>query len=294
MRIDSILAQKRGLSFEIFPPKQEHDEDLSGIKKTLSELTAESPDFVSVTYGAGGQNRPRALDIAEIVLKLGMTPLSHLTAVGYTKEDTEKVTSSLSKLGVGNILALRGDVPENMKYPQDPWIDFRYATDLAAFVGSEKFCLGGAAYPEKHMESPSLEHDIDVMLQKERLGVSFFITQLFFDNGLFFKFRDRCRAAGLKAPILAGIMPIFKAKQIRRIVEISGCSVPDSLEQTLTRHANDDVAMEDAGSGFAARQIADLWSGGVDGIHLYTMNKSRQVMDIVKRSGLHNAPRVRV
>jgi len=288
MRIDSILRERRTLSFEVFPPKQEHDEDLAGIKKTLSELISESPDFVSVTYGAGGQNRPRALDIAEIALALGMTPLSHLTAVGYTKEDTERVTSSLGKLGVENILALRGDVPAEMSFPQDPWIDFRYATDLAEFVGVENFCLGGAAYPEKHMESPNLTHDIDVMLYKERIGVSFFITQLFFDNELFFKFRDKCRAAGLRAPILAGIMPVFKAKQIRRIVEISGCSVPDSLEQILERHANDDTAMEDAGSDFAARQIAGLWSEGVDGVHLYTMNKSRQVIDIVKRSGLYS------
>jgi len=293
MRIDAILKARRTLSFEVFPPKQEHDENLDGIKKTLSELTSESPDFVSVTYGAGGQNRPRALDIAEIVLALGMTPLSHLTAVGYTKEDTKRVTSSLSRLGVENILALRGDVPAEMKFPQDPWVDFRYATDLAEFVGSENFCLSGAAYPEKHMESTDIAHDIDVMLHKERIGVSFFITQLFFNNELFLKFRDRCRAAGLNAPILAGIMPVFKAKQIQRIVEISGCSAPDSLEKILTRYSDDDAAMEDAGSDFAARQISDLWSEGVDGVHLYTMNKSSQVIDIVKRSGLHNAARSR-
>ena len=291
MRIDSILKERRTLSFEVFPPKQEHDGDLSGIKKTLSELTSESPDFVSVTYGAGGQNRPRALDIAKIVLALGMTPLSHLTAVGYTKEDTERVTASLAEMGVENILALRGDVPAEMKYPQNPWVDFRHALDLAGFVGSKNFCLGGAAYPEKHPESPDLARDIDVMLRKERAGVSFFITQLFFDDGLFLKFRDQCRAAGLNSPIIAGIMPVFRAKQIRRIVEISGCSVPEKLEKILARHENDDAAMEDAGSNFAARQIADLWSEGVDGVHLYTMNKSNQVLDIVKRSGLSNAPR---
>jgi len=293
MKIDSVLKERRTLSFEVFPPKQEHDTDLSGIKKTLSELTSESPDFVSVTYGAGGQNRPRALDIAEIVLALGMTPLSHLTAVGYTKEDTERVTSSLRGLGVKNILALRGDVPAEMKFPQNPWVDFRYALDLAEFLGSGNFCLGGAAYPEKHPESPDLAHDIDMMLRKERMGVSFFITQLFFDDELFLKFRDRCRSARLSSPILAGIMPVFKAKQIRRIVEISGCSVPEKLEKILARHANDDTAMEDAGSDFAARQIANLWREGVDGVHLYTMNKSSQVLDIVKRSGLRNASRDR-
>ena len=185
MKISSILRERRTLSFEVFPPKPEHDEDLSGIKKTLEALTFESPDFVSVTYGAGGHNRPRALEIAEIVLKLGMTPLSHLTAVGYTKEDTVRVTSSFAKLGVENVLALRGDVPADMNFPQAPWIDFRYALNLMEFIGSENFCLGGAAYPEKHPESEDLAQDIEVMRRKENAGVCFFVTQLFFDNGLF-------------------------------------------------------------------------------------------------------------
>jgi methylenetetrahydrofolate reductase (NADPH) len=293
MRIDSILEKRRTLSFEVFPPKQEHDENLSGIRKTLAALTAESPDFVSVTYGAGGHNRPRALDIAEIVLALDMTPLSHLTAVGYMKEDTTRVTSSLARLGVKNILALRGDVPPDMKFPQNPWVDFRYALDLAEFVTSRNFCLGGAAYPEKHPESESVGRDIEVMVLKEKAGVRFFITQLFFDNDLFFEFRDRCRAAGVTAPIVAGIMPIFKAQQIRRIVEISDCSVPKKLENILARFANDDPAMEDAGADYAAEQIAELWREGIDGVHLYTMNKSRQVLDIVGRSGLRGAARAR-
>jgi methylenetetrahydrofolate reductase (NADPH) len=288
VRIDSILKERRTLSFEVFPPKQEHDEDLSGIKRTLAALTAASPDFVSVTYGAGGHNRPRALDIAEIVLSLAMTPLSHLTAVGYTKEDTERVTDSLSKLGVENVLALRGDVPAEMKFPQDPWVDFRYALDLAEFIAPKRFCLGGAAYPEKHPESPDAARDVEVMCRKERMGVSFFITQLFFDNGVFFRFRDSCRKAGVRAPIIAGIMPIFRAQQIRRIVEISDCSVPAKLETILDRYANDDAAMENAGSDYAASQISELWNDGVDGIHLYTMNKSRQVLDIVARSGLRS------
>jgi methylenetetrahydrofolate reductase (NADPH) len=295
------LKERRTLSFEVFPPKQEHDGDLSGITRTLTALTAESPDFVSVTYGAGGHNRPRALDIAQIVLSLNMTPLSHLTAVGYTKEDTARVTLALAERGVENILALRGDVPADMKFPQNPWADFHHALDLAEFIASLKgekgngvnFCLGGAAYPEKHPESPDGASDIGVILRKERGGVSFFITQLFFDNGLFFKFRDRCRAAGARAPILAGVMPIFKAQQIRRIVEISGCSLPDRLKEILSRYEADDAAMEDAGSDYAAEQIAGLWKGGADGVHLYTMNKSRQALDIVRRSGTRNFSRAR-
>jgi methylenetetrahydrofolate reductase (NADPH) len=286
VKIDSILKKRRTLSFEVFPPKQEHDEDLSGIRKTLTAFTVWSPDFVSVTYGAGGHNRPRALEIAEIVLNLKMTPLSHLTAVGYTKEDTKRVTNALATLGVENILALRGDVPPQMEFPQAPWVDFRYALDLMEFVTPKDFCLGGAVYPEKHPESPDIAWDVEVMTRKERAGVSFFITQLFFDNDLFLEFRDRCRKAGVQAPIIAGIMPVFKERQIRRIVEISNCSVPPALQAILDRHAADDAAMEDAGSSYAASQITELWREGVDGVHLYTMNKSRQVLDIVDRSGL--------
>jgi methylenetetrahydrofolate reductase (NADPH) len=286
VRIDSILKERRTLSFEVFPPKQEHDEDLSGIRGTLAALTAESPDFVSVTYGAGGHNRPRALEIAEIVLSLKMTPLSHLTAVGYTKEDTERVTRALAGMGVENLLALRGDVPADMNFPQDPWIDFRYALDLVNFLSPKDFCLGGAAYPEQHVESGSPERDVEVMLDKERAGVSFFITQLFFDNEFFFRFRDRCRAAGVQSPIIAGIMPVFRAQQIQRIVEISSCSVPVQLNAILAHYADEPASMEDAGTDYAASQIAELWRRGVDGVHLYTMNKSRQVLDIVARSGL--------
>jgi methylenetetrahydrofolate reductase (NADPH) len=173
-----------------------------------------------------------------------------------------------------------------MTFSQDPWVDFRYALDLAEFIAPKRFCLGGAAYPEKHPESPDSTQDVEVMSRKERIGVSFFITQLFFDNDVFFEFRDKCRQAGLRAPIIAGIMPIFRAQQIRRIVEISDCSVPAKLKAILERCAGDDKAMEDAGSEYAASQIVELWKGGVEGIHLYTMNKSRQVLDIVAKSGL--------
>jgi methylenetetrahydrofolate reductase (NADPH) len=286
MKIDAILKQRQTLSFEVFPPKQEYDEDLSGIQKTLTAFTAWSPDFVSVTYGAGGHNRPRALEIAEIILKLKMTPLSHLTAVGYTKEDTKRVTSALMGLGVENILALRGDVPPQMVFPQDPWVDFHYSLNLVEFVTSKDFCLGSAAYPEKHPESPDISFDVEVMARKERAGVRFFITQLFFDNSIFLKFRDRCREERVRAPIIAGIMPVFKARQIQRIVEISNCSIPPALQAILDRHSVDDAGMEDAGADFAASQITQLWREGVEGIHLYTMNKSRQVLDIVNRSGL--------
>ncbi len=290
MKIDSILAGGQALSFEVFPPKPELDQDLSGIRRTLSDLTVAEPDFVSVTYGAGGNNRPRALDIAEMILALDMVPLSHLTAVGYTKEDTARVLASLAARGVKNILALRGDIPVGAPDDIDHWKDFAKARDLAAYVAScdarEKFCIGGAAYPEGHPQSVSPAVDIEFMKEKVEAGTSFFITQLFFEDETFLRFMDRVHAAGLDVPVIAGIMPVFQAKQIKRIVEISGCSVPEELAVLLDRYENDHEAMADAGADYAAGQIRNLWDNGVSGIHVYTMNKAARVLDILRRCGM--------
>lgn len=290
MKIDSILAGGQALSFEVFPPKPELDEDLSGIRRTLSDLTVAEPDFVSVTYGAGGNNRPRALDIAEMILALDMVPLSHLTAVGYTKEDTTRVLSALASRGVKNILALRGDIPVGAPEDVDHWKDFACARDLAVYVNAHdaggKFCIGGAAYPEGHPQSVSHEVDVDFIKEKVEAGVSFFITQLFFEDETFLRFVDRLRASGVTAPVIAGIMPVFQAKQIKRIVEISGCSVPQKLALLLDRYENDNEAMAEAGADYAAAQIRNLWDRGASGIHVYTMNKAARVLDILKRCGM--------
>lgn len=285
--IDALLGRGQTLSFEVFPPKPELDADLSGIRETLSRLTVAEPDFVSVTYGAGGNNRPRALDIAEMILELDMLPLSHLTAVGYTKEDAARILDSLKARGVRNILALRGDIPVGASEDAAHWKDFREASDLASYVTSrDGFHIGAAAYPEGHPQSTSPEVDIEFMKRKAEAGVSFFITQLFFDNETFLRFMDRLRLAGMDVPVMAGIMPVFQAKQIKRIVEISGCSVPERLAALLNRYENDNEAMADAGADYAAAQIRGLWDGGVSGIHVYTMNKSARVLDILERCGM--------
>lgn len=287
MEIDTLLSKGQTLSFEVFPPKPELDADLSGIRETLSNLTVAEPDFVSVTYGAGGNNRPRALDIAEMILELDMLPLSHLTAVSYTKEDTARILDSLKARGVRNILALRGDIPVGAPEDAEHWKDFEKACDLASYVASrDGFHIGAAAYPEGHPQSVSPEMDIEFMKEKIDAGVSFFITQLFFENEAFLRFMDRLRAAGVEAPVIAGIMPIFQAKQIKRIVEISGCGVPEELAVLLDRHENDNEAMADAGMDYAAAQIRSLWDNGVSGIHVYTMNKSARVLDILRRCGM--------
>jgi methylenetetrahydrofolate reductase (NADPH) len=287
LRIDELLKDRQTLSFEVFPPKPEMDADLSGIGRTISDLKAAAPDFISVTYGAGGNNRPRALDIAGIVLSHGMNPLSHLTAVGYTNADASRVLNSLEDLGVSNILALRGDIPKDQGMGEPAWKDYSRASDLVRYVSElGTFCVGGAAYPEGHQQSVSREADIEYMREKEDAGASFFITQLFFDNDAFFSFRDDVSSAALKAPLIAGIMPVFKARQIKRIVEISGCRAPGGLSSLLDRYIDDDASMQEAGIDYAASQIDALWREEAKGIHIYTMNRSKGVLEILRRCGL--------
>jgi methylenetetrahydrofolate reductase (NADPH) len=287
MRIDDLLKDGRTLSFEVFPPKPELDADMSGIKRTIKDLRSMFPDFVSVTYGAGGSNRSRATDIADMVVSLGMTILSHVTAVGYTKEEMSGVLDAFTDLGVDNILVLRGDIPSGAAPGDRHWKDFSRASELARFARYRgEFCIGGAAYPEGHQNSVSPEEDVAFMREKTERGVSFFITQLFFDNDAFWSFADRCRAAGVDAPILAGIMPVLRARQIRRIVEISGCRVPLELSGLLDRYIDDDASMREAGIDYAAGQIADLWNRGVSGVHMYTMNKPAEIMEILRRCGI--------
>jgi methylenetetrahydrofolate reductase (NADPH) len=292
LRIDELLRDRQTLSFEVFPPKPEMDADLSGISRTISDMKSAAPDFISVTYGAGGNNRPRALDIAGIILSNGMNPLSHLTAVGYTNDDASRVLDSLDDLGVTNILALRGDVPKDQDTGEDAWKDYARASDLVRYVAEAKiFCVGGAAYPEGHQQSVSREVDIAYMREKEDAGVSFFITQLFFDDEAFWSFAEDVSSSGVKSPLIAGIMPVFKARQIRRIVEISGCRVPERLSSLLDRYEDDDASMREAGIDYAASQIMGLWRNGVRGIHVYTMNRSKGVLEILRRCDLRGGLR---
>lgn len=287
MRIPDILSRGRSLSFEVFPPKPADDADLSGILSTVSALSGARPDFISVTYSPAGKNRDRALQIAEFIRDAGTTPLSHFTAVGSDRPAVDAMLADLEARGVENVLALRGDIPADLPSGASPWKDFRWARDMVAYIrGKSSVAIGGAAYPEGHPENRDVDAGIRHLLEKEKAGADFFITQLFFDNEPFFRFRDAARAAGLRSPILAGIMPVTRARQIRRIVELSGCAVPPSLAALLERWADDDAAMEEAGIDWAAAQIRGLVEGGVDGIHLYTMNRPQASLSILERSGL--------
>lgn len=285
MKIDTIMRRRQTLSLEIFPPKAEADADLSGIKSTIAALRCASPDFISVTYGAGGGNKGRAVEIAGAIVDNGMTPLSHLTAVGSTREMIASVLEELKSAGVENVLALRGDVPVGVDR-DDPslWRDFKSGRDIAEAVAGKGFCIGGAAYPEGHQESVLPETDIRFMRDKEAAGVSFFVSQLFFDTEKFFNFVELAERGGVSSRIVAGVMPVLSAKSIKRIITISGCSVPKRLDSLLERYSDDEASMRDVGMDYAAGMIAELWEAGF-GVHIYAMNKAPETIEIMKRSG---------
>jgi methylenetetrahydrofolate reductase (NADPH) len=283
--IAEILSERPCLSFEVFPPKPTDDEDMRGIFSTLSALASAEPDFVSVTYSPAGRNSDRALSIASFAADRGMTPLSHFTAVGYGREEAAAMLAALRERGLRNVLALRGDLPPGGEVR---WKDFRHASDMIECIRGldPGICVGAACYPEGHAECADPALDIERTRRKEELGASFFISQLFFDNDIFFSFVERARAAGLRSPIVAGVMPVLRAANARRIIELTGCSIPPALAALFERHGGDPVAMEDAGMDYAAAQIDGLRAAGVDGIHVYTMNRAAQALEILRRAGI--------
>jgi len=284
MKIIDVVKNRRTLSFEVFPPKVHDDAHLSSILATITALAEAKPDFLSVTYSPAGRNHDRALEIAQFIQTKGMVPLSHFTAVAYERQNVDDMLHSLAERGIENILALRGDVPVGFKYPRPPWKDFRYASDLIRYVRSvdSGICIGAACYPEGHPEeNRSMDLNMARLKEKQDLGADFFITQLAFENEAVFRFLDGARAAGVSAPILVGVMPVLKADSVARMVELSGCAIPEELRSLIQKYGGSDHDMEAAGMEFAVRQVEALRSHGVDGIHIYTMNKAPQSIQIV-------------
>jgi len=273
MQIREILKKTRpAISFEIFPPKPETPVDT--IFTTIAGLKKIHPDFISVTYGAGGSSKERTSEIASAVQnRWGLTSLAHLTCIGAVPSEIEKVMKNLEQEGVTNILALRGDPRPEGESPESP---FTYASDLIRYIRKghfKDFSIGAAAYPEGHPECASLEEDILHLAEKEDAGADFFITQLFFDNEIFFRFMEKIRAAGITIPVLAGIMPVLNARQIGRIVSLCGASIPPRFARIMSRYEHSPSALAQAGIAYASEQIIDLLSWGAEGIHLYTMNR---------------------
>lgn len=270
MKIKEIFNNKGvSFSFEVFPPKA--TSPVSTIYNTLEELKDLNPDFISVTYGAGGSlTGNRTLELSSLVKeKYNIEALAHLTCIGATKEEIKHILDDFKKNNIENILALRGDIPtgENVRG------DFKYASDLIEFIKSNgDFNIAAACYPEGHVRGRDLKEDIKHLKLKEEAGASHFISQLFFDNNHFYNFLEQKDKYNIKAPVEAGIMPVINKKQIERIVSLCGVEIPQKFIKIMERYEHDKDALRDAGIAYAVEQIVDLISSGVDGIHLYTMN----------------------
>ena len=283
MRIEGLYGRDRPVfSFEFFPPKT--DQAAHALLRTVADLCEMlAPDFVSVTYGAGGSTRGRTVElVTRIQSELAITAMAHLTCVGHTREELAQILERLIGRGIENVLALRGDPPKGEERFVPMNGGFAHASELAAFVRSGfDLCVGGACYPETHPESPSPEEDLRWTLNKVESGVEFLITQLFFDNQDYFRFVERARAAGVEIPIVPGIMPITSVSQIERFTKMCGARIPEELHARLHRHEDDPPVVMAMGIEHAIRQCRRLLDDGVPGIHFYTLNKSHATRSIL-------------
>ncbi len=270
MKLSSLFAKdKPTLSFEVFPPKTY---DLyEKVEEAAFSIAALSPDYMSVTYGAGGGTSKYTVSIAENIEKRYSVPtMAHLTCVSSTKEGVRTQLEALREAGIENILALRGDIPKEGRLAND----YTYASELIAEIAEAgDFCIGGACYPEGHLESESLEDDIVNIGKKVEAGCSFLTTQMFFSNDILYSYIDKLRKKGIFVPVVAGIMPITNARQIYRSCELSGTVLPKRFIRIAERYGDNPDAMKQAGIAYATEQIIDLYASGVKNVHVYSMNK---------------------
>ena len=282
MHLDELFKQKKAVfSFEIFPPKLTYSIDV--IYETIDALAPLRPDYISVTYGAGGSTSKTTVEIASIIKnKYNLNALAHLTCFSSTKCEMDKILEELTEKNISNILALRGDESKDTQSCTGLVQDFQYASDLAKHISTyHEFCIGGACYPEGHPECLNPDIDIDNLRRKVEAGVSFLVTQLFFDNEVYYKFMDRINKAKISVPIQAGIMPVTNRRQIERIVQLTNAKIPKKLIRILDRFEHNKEAVKDAGIAFATEQIIELLANDVSGIHLYTMNRPQVTKEIV-------------
>ena len=284
MLIHELFQQKKPVvSFEIFPPKP--DSPLESIFQCIEELQQIKPDFISVTYGAGGSTQGRTLEVARHIQDdHGIPALGHLTCVGATPAQSQAVLDDFAAHGIQNILALRGDKPKDA--PPSPLNC--YAQDLVRLIrGRNQPCsIAAAAYPEGHLESPNREEDLKHLKEKVDSGADFLITQIFFDNAMLYRFLDGARAHGIAVPVTAGIMPVFSRAQVERICSLCGASLPPALLLIMDKYGHQKESMEEAGLEYASQQIEDLLQHGIEGIHLYTMNRPHLARTLAWNTGL--------
>jgi methylenetetrahydrofolate reductase (NADPH) len=270
MKLSELLKQETlSISFEVFPPKT--DSVFESVKGATEKIAALSPSFMSVTYGAGGGTSQYTAQICEALGAQGVTPVAHLTCLSSTKEKIGEELHALKAHGVENILALRGDAPEGFDRST---AHYKHASELAEEIKRfGGFCIGGACYPEGHPESENLSKDIDGLRAKMEAGCEFLTTQMFFDNNILYNFLYRLYRAGVQVPVVAGIMPVTNAAQIKRIISISGNALPQRFLRIVDRYGDKPEAMKQAGIAFATEQIVDLYANGINAVHVYSMNR---------------------
>ena len=278
---DKYLKGRTVFSCEVFPPKK--DKPIEPTIEKLKDFKDIAPDFLSVTYGAGGSNAGHAVGIASFIRKdVGVDVLSHITSVGFSREKLDAGLRTFRENNIENVLALRGDRPQAMTDDVYNSRDFIHASDMAEYIRANypEFTVAGACYPDKHFEAASYEEDVANLKKKVESGCSFLISQLFFDNDKFYGMHQMLKDSGIDVPVSAGIMPITSSKMLGTTVTLSGTSVPKSLSDLIARYGENDDDMRKAGIEFAIAQAKDLISHGVDGIHLYVMNKPEVAREI--------------
>ena len=269
MKVSQVYNTKRSLSFEIFPPKK--DTELDCIDETLEVLSELKPDFISVTFGAGGSsNCNRTIELAKkIKYEYKIEPVVHLTCLHYDREEIDEFARILKEEGIENILALRGDPNPNAAAKDD----FKHPSDLISYLKKENdFCFLGACYPECHPESTNMISEMKSLQKKVDAGAEVLLSQLFFDNEIFYRFHEDCEIAGIDIPVIPGVMPVINAAQIKRIVPMCHASFPRRFQQIISRYEDNKDALFDAGMSYCLSQIIDLLVNDISGIHLYTMN----------------------
>ncbi|HIU61050.1 MAG TPA: methylenetetrahydrofolate reductase [NAD(P)H] [Candidatus Coproplasma excrementigallinarum] len=269
MKITDIIKSKSAvLSFEVFPPKT--DDKFESVAEAVDKIAALKPDFMSVTYGAGGGTSEYTVKISRHIKQLGVNSVAHLSCISSTRRDVQDKLLQLKEAGIENILALRGDIPKDFEGN----LEYSYASELVAEIKKfGGFCIGGACYPEGHPESETLYSDIQNLKRKVDAGCDYLTTQMFFDNDLFYSFLAKCYSAGITVPIIPGIMPITRAAQARRTIALSGSPLPAKFRRVLDRFGDNPDAMRQAGVAYATEQIIDLYANGIKAVHVYSMNK---------------------
>lgn len=275
MKISDLLKKDTlSLSFEVFPPKTEASFD--SVETAAEEIAKLRPSFMSVTYGAGGGTSKYTLEIAKNIKERYDVPtMAHLTCVSSTKETVRQKIDEIKAAGIENVMALRGDIPTGLENEDRSGWDYRHAVELVRELKSlnEKFCIGGACYPEIHPESANSKDDIKYLKEKVDAGCDFLTTQMFFDNNLLYSFLYKIREAGITVPVIPGIMPITNANQVERAVKLSGSFMPQRFKSLVDKFGSDPAAMKQAGIAYATDQIIDLYANGLTNVHVYSMNK---------------------